>query len=116
MSITMSPLAFFLQLIHNLEQTHSHLACTRMLSSPAIEYKGRVFAFCQNGQMIIKFGDSERLAGIGIRATSQYQPFSNRVSFAQWREVPYYYHEDWHTIAEMALHAVKAEVDTALVA
>ena len=107
----MSPLAFFLQLIHNLEQDHTHLARTRMLSSPAIEYKGRVFAFCQRDQLVIKLEDYEQLAGIGIRATSEYKPFSNRLLFRQWREVPFYYREDWREIAEMALSAVKAEVD-----
>lgn len=107
----MSPLAFFLQLIHNLEKQYSHLACTRMLSSPAIEYKGRVFAFCQRDRLVIKLDNSEQLAGIGIRATTEYQPFTNRMTFSHWREVPFYYHADWQEIAEMALSAMMAEVD-----
>ncbi|MDX1479621.1 MAG: hypothetical protein R3301_18040 [Saprospiraceae bacterium] len=107
----MSPLAFFLQLIHNLEQDYTHLTRTRMLSSPAIEYKGRVFAFCQRGQMVIKLGSDEQLIGLGVRATPGYQPFMNQVVLSQWREVPFYYREDWREIAEMALNAVKAEID-----
>ena len=51
----MFPLATFNRVIHQLEQRYSHLARGQMLSSPAIEYKGRAFAFCQQDKMIIKY-------------------------------------------------------------
>lgn len=82
-----------------------------MLSGPAIEYKGRAFAFCQKDNMIIKFADSERLEFHGIRGTQQFRPFTNNATLAQWREVPFYYQEDWSALAEMALDALRAEID-----
>ena len=107
----MFPLAIFNLVIDNLEQRYSHLARGQILSSPAIEYKGRAFAFCQKDNMIIKYHDREVLINIGIRATQDYRPFTNRVSFSQWCEVPFYYHADWTSLAEMALDALKDEID-----
>ena len=107
----MFPLATFNRVIHQLEQRYSHLARGQMLSSPAIEYKGRAFAFCQQDKMIIKYLDREVLIGIGIRATQDYRPFTKQVSLSQWCEVPFYYHADWTELAEMALDALKLEID-----
>ena len=107
----MSPLAFFSHLIKDLESNYSHLARGNMLSSPAIEYKGRVFAFCSSGNMVIKCKNPEILAEKGFRATSEYRPFKNRMILSDWREVPFYYHEDWRTLAEMALDDIRDEID-----
>jgi len=107
----MFPLAIFNHVIDQLEQRYSHLARGQMLSSPAIEYKGRAFAFCHKDNMIIKYDDRQVLVNIGIRATQDYRPFTNRVSLSRWCEVPFYYHADWTELAEMALDALKEEID-----
>ena len=107
----MFPLAIFNLVIDDLEQRYSHLARGQMLSSPAIEYKGRAFAFCQKDNMIIKYHDRQVLVNIGIRATQDYRPFTNRMSLSRWCEVPFYYHADWTELAEMALDAMKEEID-----
>lgn len=107
----MSPLAFFYHIMVNLEKRYAHLARGYMLSAPAIEYKGRAFAFCQRDNMVIKIGDSEQLMVRGIPAVQKYQPFNNRVSCSQWREVPYYYRADWPALCEMALDALKRQID-----
>ena len=107
----MSPLSIFYSVISQLEDRYPHLGRGQMLSAPAIEYKGRAFAFCHRDNMIIKYGDTEVLVNKGIRATSEYRPFTNRVSFSEWREVPFYYQDDWTELAEMALGALKDEID-----
>lgn len=106
----MSSHTIFNQVISHLQERHKHLAIGKMLSSPAIEYKGRAFAFCCRDNMIIKYGDTEQLMVLGIRATQEYKPFSNMMSFSQWREVPYYYRDDWMSLAEMALTALQDEI------
>ena len=106
----MSPHTIFNQVISQLLERHKHLAIGKMLSSPAIEYKGRAFAFCYRDTMIIKYGDTDQLMSCGIRATQEYRPFSNRMTFSQWREVPYYYRDDWTLVAEMALGALQDEI------
>ena len=107
----MSPLALFNRIIHSLEERYSHLNRSSMLSGPAIEYKGRAFAFCQKDFMVIKFNDAERLEFQGIRGTQQFRPFTSNASFSQWREVPFYYQDDWSALAEMALAALREEID-----
>ena len=106
----MSPHTIFNQVIYQLQERHKFLAKGSLLSSPAIEYKGRAFAFCHRDTMIIKYCDIEQLTGKGIRATQEYRPFTNRMSFSQWREVPYYYRDDWTLLAEMALGAMQDEI------
>ena len=107
----MFPLAIFNHVIDELERRYTHLGRGQMLSSPAIEYKGRAFAFCQKDNMIIKYNDRQLLVNIGIRGTQDYRPFTNRVTLSQWCEVPFYYHADWTELAEMALDALKNEID-----
>ena len=106
----MSPLALFHHIILTLEKRHAHLNRGYMLSAPAIEYKGRAFAFCRKDHMIIKFRDQTELEGRGIRGTQQYQPFTNCARMDQWREVPYYYREDWSNLAELALDELRKEL------
>ena len=107
----MSPLAMFHCIVQYLEQRHSHLNRSYMLAGPAIEYKGRVFAFYSRDNMVIKFNDAEVLEFKGIRATQQFRPFSNKAVLSQWREVPFYYRDDWSSLAELALDALRAEID-----
>lgn len=107
----MSPLSIFYTVISQLESRYPHLARGKMLSAPALEYKGRAFAFCHRDNMIIKYRDTEMLNSKGIRATQEYRPFRNQVSFSEWREVPFYYQADWTELAEMALGALKDEID-----
>ena len=107
----MSPLSIFYHVVSHLESRYTDLARGKMLSAPAIEYKGRAFAFCHRDTMIIKYRDAVELENKGIRATQEYKPFKNMVSFSEWREVPFYYQDDWPELAEMALGALKAEID-----
>lgn len=106
----MSPLSIFYLVLSHLESRHTDLARGKMLSSPAIEYKGRAFAFCHRDTMIIKYRDADELVNKGIRATQEYRPFQNMMSFSEWREVPFYYQDDWPELAEMALGALKDEI------
>ena len=106
----MSALAIFYSVIAKLEGRYPHLGRGQMLSAPAIEYKGRAFAFCQRDTMIIKYCDTTELDNKGIRATSEYRPFTNCVKMAEWREVPIYYQADWTELAELALGAMKKEL------
>lgn len=107
---SMSPLALFFSIMHNLEKRHTHLARGSMLSSPAIEYKGRAFAICCHDRMIVKIHDPEVFSGRGIHATPDYHPFNSGIVLKSWREVPYYYHSDWADLAELALDALREEI------
>jgi len=106
----MSPLALFFSILHNLEKRHMHLACGSVLSSPALEYKGRAFAVCCKDGMLVKLHDPEVFSNRGIRATQEYRPFTNGLVLKSWRQIPYYYHSDWAELAEMALVALRDEI------
>jgi hypothetical protein len=106
----MSPLGLFHMIIQNLEQRYAHLERGHVLSAPAIEYKGRAFAFCQRGNMVVKLEDTEQFARQGVPGAQELRPF-NRNAGSQWREVPYYFHADWPALCEMALDAMRQQID-----
>ena len=107
----MSPLALFFSILHSLEKKHTHLAEGSMLSAPAIEYKGRAIAVCHRDGMLIKLHDPTIFNERGIRAVSECRPFNTGMSLVAWRQVPYYYHSDWADLVELALAAIRLEVD-----
>ena len=107
----MSPLALFFNILHNLERQHTHLGQGSMLSAPAMEYKGRAFAVCHKDKMLIKLEDPAIYSSRGIRAVSEYRPFNTGMPLMTWRQVPYYYHSDWADLAELALSAIRQEID-----
>lgn len=107
----MSPLALFFSILRNLEKKHTHLAQGLVLSAPAIEYKGRAFVVCCQDQMLVKLQDPAVFSNLGIRAFSEYHPFNSGMALDTWRQVPYYYHSDWQDLAELALAAIRQEVD-----
>jgi hypothetical protein len=107
----MSPLALFFSILQNLEKKHMHLACGSMLSAPAIEYKGRAFAVCCQDGILVKLQDPAVFSDRGIRVAQEYRPFKTGVVLGSWRQVPYYYHSDWADLAELALAALRSEID-----
>ena len=107
----MSALTLFINIVHNLQKRHPHLQRGHVLSSPAIEYKGRAFAFCAKDNIVLKLGDVALLEREGIRAAQHFMPFSDQVPSRSWTKVPYYYHHDWATLMEEALVSMRAELD-----
>lgn len=101
----MSPLAFFLSIATYLESNFRHINRGYMLSSPALEYKGRAFAFCQEDRMIVKLGEEQApaLNARNIRCCPRYIPFNGGHSSDQWIQIPFYYYLDWREIAELAI-------------
>lgn len=107
----MSPLAFFLGIATYLEDNFKHIKRGSMLSSPALEYKGRAFAFCEDDRMILKLRDGRNdvLSERNIRGCQRYAPFGDRLISDQWIQVPFYYHLDWKDLAELALVELQHE-------
>jgi hypothetical protein len=105
----MSPLAVFLSIVSQFEQSHNFIARGSMLAAPALEYKGRAFAFCKHGNIILKLEHGAGVHALGIRGSARYNPF-NIAQTNSWIQVPYYYHQDWKELVEMAYYKMQEEI------
>ncbi|MEM7573945.1 MAG: hypothetical protein AAF433_13645 [Bacteroidota bacterium] len=81
----------------------------RMMSSPAITYRGKVFAFfSRQRKMVFKLGK-----GFDPReyknSLSVFNPFTQRPPMQAWFELSYDEHEQWYFFAEMALQQITKE-------
>lgn len=79
----------------------------KMMSSPAITYHGKVFAFLsKTGTMVFKFGKEFNPADQDFEATP-FNPFKNKGPLAGWFEVPYAENQLWESLTKEALTLFK---------
>ena len=105
----MTALSFFMNLCARMESHHPHLRKSTLLSSPSMEYKGRAFAMMYDDRIVLKI-DSQALPDHGTVGWQYYKPYGQPVYLQKWVEVPFYYHTDWHDLAEQALVGLKDDL------
>jgi len=87
-----------------------HLEVTegKMMSSPAIHYKNKVFAFfSRKHKMVFKLGKGYPLEEQDF-GLSEFNPFKTKKPLAGWYEVDFEYHEKWEKLAHKALELIKS--------
>lgn len=90
-------------------QTEPDLEAGKMMSSEAITYQGKVFAFfSRKKKMVFKLGKSFDPDCINIEI-AVFGPFKNKAPLDGWYEVPYSEMEQWETLAKRALTFIKNE-------
>jgi len=80
----------------------------KMMSSPGIKYKDKVFAFCYKQQMVFKLGKEFDPPSIGIKNFSLLSPFKTKPPLAGWFEIPSDYEKRWEELARMAMQYIAA--------
>ncbi len=83
----------------------------KMMASPGITYKTKVFAFYYKDQMVFRLGKGFDPKTVGVEEFNFLSPFKNKPPLAGWFEIPVKYEEKWEELAEIALGAIKAEID-----
>ena len=77
------------------------------MSSPAIHYKGKVFAFfSRKNKMVFKLGKSYPIGSFTIEVL-EFSPFKTKKALAGWYEVDYMYNEKWEILTRKALEHIK---------
>ena len=81
----------------------------KMMSSPAIHFRGKVFAFfSRKNKMVFKLG--ERIdVHLSNNEMRPFSPFKNKKPLKGWYEVDYERHDEWKQLAEVALERFKTE-------
>ncbi len=79
----------------------------KMMSTEAIKFDGRVFAFIsKNGNMVFKFG-KEFDPKTQDFDSIPFNPFKNKGPLTGWFEVSYEQHHLWEFLAKEALSIIK---------
>lgn len=78
----------------------------KMMSSPAIHYNKKVFAFLsKTNKMVFKLGKNAPL--VADIELVEFNPFKNKGPLTGWYEVDYAYHSSWEELAELALNLAR---------
>lgn len=90
---------------------HDHVAEGKMMSRPAIQYKGKVFAFYRKQQMVFKLGDDYSPEEDGIPDWSPLAPFKTKPPLKGWFSISFDHEDRWPELAERARDYIAAELD-----
>ncbi|MEK6152810.1 hypothetical protein WIW50_06100 [Flavobacteriaceae bacterium 3-367] len=82
---------------------HTHVSVGTMMSSPAIHYKGKVFAFfSRRSTMVFKLGKTYPVDALEIEI-EVFNPFKNKAPLSGWYEVGFNDHAEWDGLTSKAL-------------
>jgi hypothetical protein len=98
----------FFSIGEKLSEENNNVSIGKMMSSPGIKYKDRVFAFYYKGQMVFKLGRDFDLPSIGISEFSLLSPFRTKPPLADWFEIPSEYKDRWEELARIALKKLES--------
>ncbi len=86
---------------------HPEVTEGKMMSSPAIHYNNKVFAFfSRKHRMVFKLGKDHPLEEYDFEL-SECSPFKTKKPLAGWYEVDFEYRDKWETLTLKALEAIK---------
>ncbi|MEM7486371.1 MAG: hypothetical protein AAF348_14280 [Bacteroidota bacterium] len=79
----------------------------KMMSSPAIHYNNKVFAFfSRNHKMVFRLGKHFRVGQINVEL-KEFNPFKNKGPLSGWYEADFTEKEAWEELTELALSLAK---------
>ena len=82
----------------------------KMMSSPGIRYRDKVFAFYHDKKMIFKLGKGFDIASFGIDRFSYLNPFKDKGPMLGWYEIPFEYSGKWEELTKLALGYIREEL------
>ena len=106
-----SPEQLFESIVAAFTNVDANVVPGKMMSSPALKYKGKVFAFFWNEQMTFKLGKERDLeAEFGIGEYGFLSPFKNKPPMKGWYVIPNQFSDQWPTLTQEALFLIEKSV------
>lgn len=99
----------FRTISERLAHENSAISLGRMMSSPAIQYQGKVFAFYYAGKMVFKLGRDFQPELLEIHQYSVLAPFKTKPPMVDWFEIPATEKARWEELARHALQRISAD-------
>ncbi len=78
----------------------------KMMSSPGLQYRGKVFAFSYKNKMVFKPGEGFDMEAFGVTDYSLLSPFKTKPPLKAWFEVPDSESRFWEALTERALQFI----------
>jgi hypothetical protein len=83
----------------------------KMMSSPALTYRGKVFAFYHGEEMIFKMGKDYDPVQDGIQTWALLNPFKHKPPMAGWFRIGFEDQARWEMLARKALERMIKEMN-----
>lgn len=96
----------FRSIAERLIHENSAVALGKRMSSPGIQYQGKVFAFFYNKKMVFKLGRDFQPESLGIHHYSLLAPFKTKPPMVDWFEIPAAEEHRWEELARYALKRI----------
>ncbi|RDY59851.1 hypothetical protein [Flagellimonas nanhaiensis] len=93
----------FLEIRSTMCIKHEFVTEGKMMSSPAIHYKGKVFAFySRTNNMVFRLGKEYPVDKLDMEMT-EFSPFKSKKPLSGWYEVGFGQHHHWDNLTQVAL-------------
>ncbi len=102
--------ALFDKIAGKLTAEHSGVVPGKMMSSPGIRYKNKVFAFYNKKEMTFRLGKDFRSGDFKIERYSLLSPFKTKPPLAGWFQILYSERRKWEPLARCALEVMTGEL------
>jgi len=99
----------FHEISENLSGKNELVHAGRMMSSPGITYKNKVFAFYYNREMVFRLGKGFQPESIGISEFNLLNPFKYKAPLAGWFVISGKFLNQWKELANRALKEIQRE-------
>lgn len=95
------------QLVEKLTASDKNISAGKMMSSPGIKYKDKVFAFFNKEAMGFRLGNDFDIVGFGVSNPKPLSPFKSKPPLKGWWILDYEEHKHWPQLAELSLSYTK---------
>lgn len=95
--------AQFMTLVNKFSSSHPEVIPGKMMSSPALKYKDKVFAFYHKGEMGFRLGPAFHPAKFGLLNAEPLSPFKTKPPLKGWYLVSEEERNSWEVLTQMAL-------------
>ncbi len=94
-----------------LASENSAITLGKMMSSPALHYQGKVFAFYYEKQMVFRLGRDFQPESFNIQHYRVLAPFKTKPPMVDWFEIPSAHQHRWEELSRYALQLLRAHAE-----
>ncbi len=99
--------SLFETIVTKFEKNHEGVAAGKMMSSPALKYKGKVFAFFYKEEMGFKLGKDFEPDTYGLKEWNYLSPFKNKPPMKAWFVISETEQNKWEDLTLIALNLMR---------
>ena len=99
----------FQSIVDKLVGEDDSIVLGKMMSSPGIKYRNKVFAFYYGKEMVFRLGKGFDPESYGVENYSLLSPFKSKPPMAGWFQVPFTESQKWEKLARHALGVISQE-------